>query len=193
MKNKEPEDIILDKILQGDPVACRLIIDKYKIFAFNIALKITGNREDAEEITQDSFLKAFKSLSGFNRTSKFSTWLYRITFNMAVSKTRKKKVFFQDIYYENSSEVKTEVADFPSEELEKTEIKKILEAAMNQLSQDDNLLLTMYYMEEMSMAEVAEITGLEENNVKVKIHRARKKLHQLLKIKLKGELDNLYG
>jgi RNA polymerase sigma-70 factor (ECF subfamily) len=181
MKNKEPEDIILDKILQGDPVACRLIIDKYKIFAFNIALKITGNREDAEEITQDSFLKAFKSLSGFNRTSKFSTWLYRITFNMAVSKTRKKKVFFQDIYYENSSEIKTEVADYPSEELEKTEIKKILEAAMNQLSQDDNLLLTMYYMEEMSMAEVAEITGFEENNVKVKIHRARKKLHQLLK------------
>lgn len=192
MKKEDTEDILLDKILQGDPAACRFIIDKYKVFAFNIALKITQNREDAEEVTQDSFLKAFKSLNSFNRTSKFSTWLYRITFNMAVSKTRKKKVFFQDIYYENSSEVKTEVTEFPSEELEKAEIKKVLEIAMSQLNQDDNLLLTMYYMEEMSMAEVAEITGLEENNIKVKIHRARKKLHQLLQNMLKGEIDSLY-
>jgi RNA polymerase sigma factor (sigma-70 family) len=192
MKKEEPEDKILDKILQGDPTACRFIIDKYKIFAFNIALKITGNREDAEEVTQDSFLKAFKSLSGFNRTSKFSTWFYRITFNMAVSRTRKKKVFFQDIYYENSSEVKTDIAEFPADNLEKTEVKKILEIAMNHLNHDDNLLLTLYYMQELTMAEVAEITGLEENNAKVKIHRARKKLYQHLQNMLKGEIDVLY-
>ncbi len=89
---EEIEDIIIDKIIQGDKSACRIIIDKYKSFVFNLAFRIVNNREDAEEVTQDSFIKAFRYLESFNRKAKFSTWLYRITFNTAVSKTRKKKV-----------------------------------------------------------------------------------------------------
>jgi RNA polymerase sigma factor (sigma-70 family) len=91
------EDIIIGKIKDGDFSACRYIVDKYKSFVFNIALRILRNREDAEEVAQDSFIKAFKAIDTFRYQSKFSTWLYRITFNNAISRTRQKKFFQEEI------------------------------------------------------------------------------------------------
>ncbi|UZR94622.1 RNA polymerase sigma factor [Chondrinema litorale] len=184
---EEIEDIIIDKIIQGDKSACRIIIDKYKSFVFNLAFRIVNNREDAEEVTQDSFIKAFKYLESFNRKAKFSTWLYRITFNTAVSKTRKKKV-------EKNSINDVPEAMLPIDSFEKSfnllkeqQQKKYIHIILAKLSADERGLVTMYYLEEMPMEDISEATGLTKSNVKVKIHRARQKLYVHLSHLLKQE------
>ena len=177
---EEIEDIIIGKIKKGDFNACRYIVDKYKSFVFNIALRILRNREDSEEVAQDSFIKAFKAIDSFKYQSKFSTWLYRITFNNAISRTRQKK-FFQVEINEEIIELKyLSACSDGFENLNRHDRRNILRNAIENLSQEESLLISLYYYEENSMAEVAEIVGLDENLVKVKIHRARKKLHDLL-------------
>ena len=184
---EEIEDIIIDKILEGDKSACRIIIDKYKNFVFNLAFRIVNNKEDAEEVAQDSFIKAFKYLESFNRKSKFSTWLYRITFNTAVSKTRKKKV-------EKNSINEVPEALLPIESFEKTfnylkneQQKRYINIILGKLNAKERGLVTMYYLEEMPMEEIADSSGLSKSNVKVKIHRARQKLYKHLSLLLKQE------
>ncbi len=177
---EEIEDIIIGKIKTGDFSACRYIVDKYKSFVFNLALRILRNREDAEEVAQDSFINAFKAIDSFKYQSKFSTWLYRITFNNAISRTRQKKFFQEEINEEITELNYLSVCADGLENLNRLDRRKILRNAMENLSKEESLLISLYYYEENSMAEVAEIVGLDENLVKVKIHRARKKLHDLL-------------
>jgi RNA polymerase sigma-70 factor (ECF subfamily) len=177
---EEIEDIIIGKIKKGEFSACRYIVDKYKSFVFNIAWRILRNREDAEEVAQDSFMKAFKAIDSFKYQSKFSTWLYRITFNNAISRTRQKKFFQQEINEEITEMNDLSVCADGLENLNRLDRRNILRNAMEKLSKEESLLISLYYYEENSMAEVAGIVGLDENLVKVKIHRARKKLHDLL-------------
>lgn len=174
------EDIIIGKIKDGDLSACRYIVDKYKSFVFNVALRILKNREDAEEVAQDSFIKAFKAIDTFRYQSKFSTWLYRITFNNAISRTRQKKFFQEEINEETTESKYMEVCADGLENLNRLDRRKMLKIAMDKLSGEESLLISLYYYEENSMAEVAEITGMDENLIKVKVHRARKKLHNIL-------------
>jgi RNA polymerase sigma-70 factor (ECF subfamily) len=176
----EIENIVIDKIKGGDFSACNFIVDKYKAFVFNICIRIVRNKEDAEEVAQDSFVKAFKSIDGFKHESKFSTWLYRITFNNAVSKTRGKKVFNSEINESVSESANLSHVSNGLENLKKIDRKIVLKKAMERLSEEEDLLISLYYFEENSIAEVSEITGLEVNYIKVKVHRARKKLYYSL-------------
>ena len=176
----EIENIVIEKIKSGDYNACNFIVDKYKAFVYNICIRIVKNREDAEEIAQDSFIKAFKSIEGFKFESKFSTWLYRITFNNAISKTRNKKIFKNDLNDNVTDSVNHSNISDGLESLNRLDRKKILKKAMEKLSEEENLLISLYYFEENSVAEVAGITGLEANYIKVKVHRARKKLYNSL-------------
>lgn len=187
----EIEDIVIDKILDNDQAACRIIIDKYKSFVFNLAFRIVNNREDAEEVAQDSFIKAFKHLESFNRKSKFSTWLYRITFNTAVSKTRKKKVIKNEINEVPEAMLPIGTFDSSFQHLKEKQQKKIIQLILDKLSADEKALITMYYLEEMPMEEIAEITGLSKSNVKVKIHRSRLKLYKHLSHLLKREMHDI--
>jgi RNA polymerase sigma-70 factor (ECF subfamily) len=173
----EIENIIIDKIKSGDYNACNFIVDKYKAFVFNICIRIVKNREDAEEVAQDSFIKAFKSIDGFKHESKFSTWLYRITFNNAVSKTRNKKIFKNEINESEADSINLSSVSEGLENLKKSDRKSVLKNAMEKLNEKEQLLITLYYFEENSITEVSDITGLETNYIKVKVHRARKKLY----------------
>jgi RNA polymerase sigma-70 factor (ECF subfamily) len=176
----EIENIVIDKIKGGDFSACNFIVDKYKAFVFNICIRIVKNKEDAEEVAQDSFIKAFKSIDGFKHESKFSTWLYRITFNNAISKTRGKKVFESEINESVTEAVNLSYVSDGLENLNRIDRKVVLKKALDKLSQEENLLVSLYYFEENSIAEVSEITGYEVNYIKVKVHRARKKLYHNL-------------
>ena len=176
----EIENIVIEKIKSGDYNACNFIVDNYKAFVFNICIRIVKNREDAEEVAQDSFIKAFKSIEGFKFESKFSTWLYRITFNNAISKTRNKKIFKNDLNENVADSVNHSHISDGLESLNRLDRKKILKKAMEKLNEEENLLISLYYFEENSVAEVAGITGLEANYIKVKVHRARKKLYNSL-------------
>jgi len=82
----------IEKVLKGDTTAYADIVNKHKEMVFTIAVKILRNREDAEEIAQDAFVKAFQALPGFKGEARFSTWLYRIVYNAAISQSRKRNM-----------------------------------------------------------------------------------------------------
>ena len=170
----------IDRVLSGDVSAYALLVAKHKNLVFSIALKILNNREDAEEITQDCFVKVFHSLKTFEKKSRFSTWLYRIVYNAAISKTRKKRLEVvpmddQMIHNYSENEVSEGIYDLDPEVQ-----KMLIEKAMRKLSEDESLLITLFYNAENSIEEISSITGLSISNVKVRLHRIRKKMHDEL-------------
>lgn len=175
------EDIYyIDRVLAGDVDAFAFIVDKHKDMAFVVANKILNNDMDAEEAAQDAFIKAYQNLNKFKKESKFSTWLYRIVYNAAIDKTRKKK---KNIYSIDDEEAHFDVVEERMNELEEMELKEqqaIIKGAIDKLPEDESLIITLFYMEDQSVEEIAEITSFTSSNVKVKLFRARKKLFSLL-------------
>lgn len=175
---KESEDYTIDLVLAGDQAAYATLVDRYKRYAFTIAHKILQNKPDAEEAAQDAFIKAYHHLSQFNRTSKFSTWLYRIVFNTAISYKRKNRNVFDNI----ETTVVAHSGDSDGA-LEKMDKQKFLRLAMDKLNAADRTALSLFYLDEFSLEEIAAITGMQANTAKVRIHRAR--------IRLADELTNI--
>jgi len=175
------EYLLIDKILGGEQQLYAELVNRYKSYTYTIALKILENRPEAEEVAQDAFIKAFNSLKGFNRESKFSTWLYRIAFNTAISYKRKRKASYQSI--ENT------IVEYDQGEdaLERSDKKKYLALAMDKLNEADRLALNLFYLQEFSLEEIADITGMQANTVKVRVHRARQRLADELKLLLQKE------
>ncbi len=170
----------IDRVLNGDVAAYAMLVAKHKNLVFSIALKIVANREDAEEVAQDCFLKVFQALKTFERKSKFSTWLYRIVYNAAISKTRKKRVEMVPMdNYVIDNYTEDEVSG-GIDEIDPEMQKVMIERAMERLTDDDNLLITLFYKGENSIGDISNITGLSMSNVKVRLHRIRKKLHHEL-------------
>ncbi|MCI0751011.1 MAG: sigma-70 family RNA polymerase sigma factor [Flammeovirgaceae bacterium] len=179
---QQEEYVLIDRILAGERNLYAHLVDSYKSYAFTLALKITNVRGDAEEAAQDAFIKAFHNLQGFNREAKFSTWLYRIVFNTAVSYKRKNKRQFDSIestIIEHRQEAEGN--------LEKKDKSKFIAEAMRKLNDADQLALTMYYLQEFSLEEIAEVTGMQANTLKVRVHRARQRLADELTGILKQE------
>src|SRR6187431_926031 len=147
----DPDHYLLDKVIAGDQHAYASLVDKHKRYAFTIAYKILQNRGEAEEAAQDAFIKAYHHLASFNRQSKFSTWLFRIVFNTAISYKRKSKQQFQDI--ENTVVAYSQEAEGM---LEKADQKKYLRQALAKLNEADRTALSLFYLEEHSLEEIAE-------------------------------------
>lgn len=182
MITSEEEYLLIDRILAGDRNLYATLVDKYKSYAYTIAMKVLENRSDAEEAAQDAFVKAFHYLKGFNKQAKFSTWLYRIVFNTAISYKRKRKPAFQSI--ENSIVEYSERADQKTEQDDK---QIFIVKAMDKLNEADRLAIQLFYIKEFSMEEVADMMGQNINTIKVRIHRARLRLADELKVILKQE------
>lgn len=183
---QQDEFVLIDRILAGDKQAYAVLVDRYKSYAFTIAFKILDNRAEAEEAAQDSFIKAFHYLKGFNRKAKFSTWLYRIVFNTAISYKRKDRQVFQSI--ENSIVEYSEQAD---KDMEREDKQVFVAQAMDKLNEADKLAIQLFYIQEFSLDEVAELMGQPTNTIKVRIHRARQRLADELTKLLKQEVLTL--
>lgn len=179
---KEAEWALIDRIIAGEREAYATLVDRYKGYALTLALKILGNRADAEEAAQDAFIKAFHHLNDFNKEAKFSTWLYRIVFNTSVSYKRRRRIRFDEI--EKTSIGAHAEADTS---LERHDKQKYLRHAMNNLAEQDKVALTLFYLDELSLEEIASVTGQPANTMKVRIHRARLRLAEELKTILKKE------
>ena len=178
----DPDHLIINRILGGEQSMYAELVNKYKSYAYTIAMKILQNRPEAEEAAQDSFIKAYHHLSSFNKEAKFSTWLYRIVFNTAISYNRKNRHQFQSIDHT--------VIEYNQEAegmLEKTDKRKFLSMAMAKLNDADRTALSLFYLDEFSLEEIAEITSMQANTIKVRIHRARQRLADELKIILRQE------
>ena len=151
-------------------------MDVYGQQVFTLVVRIVNSEEDAEEVTQDVFMKAYMNLSSFNGISSFSTWLYRIAYNTAISYTRKRKneeYVVDDKVWNTISD--TEVDDALSDESE-AQIELLMNA-LQKLPPEDRALITLYYEEEKSVKEISSIFNLSESNVKVRLFRLRKKLY----------------
>jgi RNA polymerase sigma factor (sigma-70 family) len=185
----QDDNYYIDRVLGGDVSAYALLVAKHKNLVFSIALKILNNREDAEEIAQDCFLKAFQALNTFEKKSKFSTWLYRIVYNAAISKTRKKRLELvpMDNYVVNNYTEHHVAAEV--DEIDPEEQKAMIERAMERLTDDESLLITLFYKGENSIEDISNITGLSMSNVKVRLHRIRKKLHDELALMMNRALN----
>jgi RNA polymerase sigma-70 factor (ECF subfamily) len=167
----------VQQVLSGDASAFGYFVETYQDMAITIAFRICGNMQDAEDIVQESYLKAYRNLHTFRGESKFSTWLYRIVYNTAVSQA-KSKMWLADT--DLSTAEKYESADFDTEQrMETAETAALVHATLEKIPKGDALLLTLFYLEEHSTREMAKITGLNETNVRVKLFRARKQFKEI--------------
>lgn len=181
----------IEKTLAGDQSAFRILVERHQGMVYTIALRILKDKEDAEEVAQDTFVKAYQKLETFQGGSKFSTWLYSIVYNTAISRTRKKRLAMQDVkdlgdHAQLATSNKEQLT-----EMGRGEQRKYLELAMAELPGTDAAVISLYYLEEQSVEEVGEATGLSKSNVKVKLHRGRQRLQVELERLLKSEARTL--
>ena len=188
---KKTDEYYIKEILKGDSGMFSPLVQKYSHLAFSLSMKLLNQREDAEEVAQDSFVKAYNSLGSFHSNSTFKTWLFRIVYNTSISKLRTRRnseVKIEDI---NISDAEIQATENTIDQLNIKERQKYLQAGLGRLNQEDQTLLKMYYFDDLSIDEVSLITDLSVSNVKVKIHRSRKKLLQELRFILKDEVISI--
>jgi len=179
-------------VKEGDTNAFAVLVDRYKDMVFTLSLKMLKDREEAEEVAQDTFLKIYKSLSKFNSESKFSTWMYKVAFNTCLDRLKKNKrsqpVTAMDEFTEQEAISLMNVLD----SIEERERKQVIQDCLHCLPGEDSFLLTLFYFEEQSLEEIANIIGINPNNVKIRLYRSRKKLTALLKDRLEPEIVQQY-
>lgn len=190
--NHPPDHIIIEKTLGGDVNAFAILVDRYKQLVFTLTIRMIKQREEAEEIAQDVFLKAFQKLQSFKGDSKFSTWLYRITYNAcldALSRKRNSPTHHAYEIHDNVLSITTpEIEAQIDAQYERAEVVQCIAL----LPQADAFLITLYYLHEQSLEEIAQIIGLTKNNTKVKLFRIRKKLFIIMQSRLPQEIKMRY-
>ena len=192
MQSKLSDIELIEQTLAGNQAAYADLVKRHQRFVFTLALRFAKNREDAEEIAQDCFIKAYRSLSAFQRQSKFSTWLYSIVYTTAMTFLRKKRVDTDSIDDENTyiqSENSSSSHDVNSAENKSRSY--YLNQAITQLMPDDAAIITLFYMGEQSLDEIGKALGIEADTVKVKLFRARQRLKEKLEHTLKHEVKEL--
>lgn len=157
----------------------------------SVALKVVSNREDAEEVVQDSFMKAFAALSKFKKVSKFSTWLYRIIYNTALTKIGNKKINIVDLDDQVESEPGAFIENQEFDLLKDAERKKYVGLALNKLSKEDYLVISLHYIGENSISEICAILDFNKSAVKMRLLRGRRQLQNKLERLLNTEIRNL--
>lgn len=189
--NKTDDLYYIDAVKKGNVQAFSFLVEKYQKLVYTLALKLMKKPEEAEEIAQDSFVKAFQKLDTYEGKSKFSTWLYSITYNACISELRKRRIEFRSLDDRQVSDQDEQRMHDYYRENRKEDQEKYLTIAMEKLPEDDQVLITLYYYENQSMEEISQITGLTVSNIKVKIHRARKRMQVLLYEMLNEEVYSL--
>ena len=170
------EGKVIEAVKGGDSHAFKGLVDLYKDMVYTLCLRMVKNNMLAEELAQDSFLKAYKKIDTYRAESKFSTWLYRIAYNTCLSSFRKKsfsEVELMDDHHQS-------VGNTGLLELEIEDRNQSLKTVLMQLSSDEQVLIQLFYLEELSVKEIADITGLSDSNIKVKLHRSKQKLREII-------------
>jgi len=183
----------ITKVLNGDVNYFAYLVDTYKDMVFSLAFKMTKNREEAEEISQDSFIKAYKNLKNFKGDSKFSTWLYRIAYHASLDAIKKNKNNNNTLAINEITFNQIKSVDTILEGIERKERSKIMNDCLLKLPEDERSIIWMFYYDELSLKEIIEVTQFSEANLKVKLHRARKKLLAIVKENVEPEIISNYG
>jgi RNA polymerase sigma factor (sigma-70 family) len=185
-------DIII-QVVKGDQNAYATLVERYQNYVFTIVLRYVKSREDAEEVAQDVFIKAYRSLADFKGNSKFSTWLYTVTTTTCITFLRKKKLDIQSLDNEHVFErAETIDSGMSANQIEQKSKVNMVNEAIKLLNPDDAQIITLFYKGEQTLDEIAQIIGKETNAVKVQLHRARGRLKQKMEKHFSEEVKDIY-
>ena len=183
---------IIGQVLGGDQQAYAMLVRRYQNYVFTLALRMVKNREDAEEVAQDAFIKAYKYLADFKGASKFSTWLYTIVSNTGITFLRKKKLKVHSLDNEKVFDLAAnQDSGFRANSVEQKSKAAMVTNAIGMLNHDDAEIITLFYKAEQSLEEIAGILRLETNTVKVRLHRARAKLKEKMETYFTEDVKNI--
>jgi RNA polymerase sigma-70 factor (ECF subfamily) len=189
LSTTDTERALIRRLRDRDERAFRELIDLYRDRVFNVTFRMLGNKAEAEDIAQEVFIAVFKTIETFREESKFSTWLYRV----AVNHTKNRIKYLARRNDRNRAELDDNTADSeagsiggaarparPDKALEGAQLEKVLQAAINTLDEDHRALVVLRDIEELSIEEICEITGIPDGTVKSRLHRARAALRKKL-------------
>lgn len=184
---RDEESRIISAVLDGDVNAYEALVLEYQKSVYSIALRMTGSRDDAYDISQDAFLKAYKSLHDFRGECSFGSWVYRMAANMSIDYLRRQKrrhteetVYLDD---DRDGERPTEIPDMAGEPyavVERREMRRAVMAGLERLDEEQRLILILRDIDGLSYAEIAETLKIEISTVKSRIYRARARLANFL-------------
>lgn len=184
----DDEKHLLESAQKGELQAFEKLVERYQKKVYNIALRMTGNAEDAYEVSQEAFIRIYSSIRQFRKDSSFSTWLYRITINVCLDELRKQKknklVYLDENIEMDDGEIKKQLADkgpAPDEMAEQDEMKRAIRAAINELSEEHRIVVIMRDIQGFSYDDISKILKCPKGTVKSRINRARKILRDILK------------
>jgi RNA polymerase sigma factor (sigma-70 family) len=183
---------LISKVLSGDQQAYAGLVNRYQNYVFTLALRFTKNREDAEEVSQDIFIKAYRALADFRGASKFSTWLYTIVNTTCITFLRKKKLEVHSLDNEKVFELAdNQDSGMRANLVEQKSRVAMVTNAIKMLSTDDSEVITLFYKGEQTLEEIAQILGIEANTAKVRLHRARTRLKEKMEMHFAQEVKDL--
>ncbi len=174
------DNFYIQEAIRGNTKAFEWLIVKYKDMVYTLALKMLKQTEEAEELAQDVFINVYKSLNKFKGKSKFSTWVYQITYNLSINKLKKLKKAKRNRSLNDADENSLIHKDSFENTLDKNEQNKLLNKALDKLPPQERFIISLYYFDDLSLKEISEVVGLKEGNLKVKLYRSRVLLYKEL-------------
>ena len=184
---------IIKRVLQGEQALFAQLVQRYQQYVFTLVSRFTASREDAEEISQDIFVKAYRSLADFRGEAKFSTWLYTVVRTSCITFLRKKRLDTTSLDNERTFlQLDGKESGFKANAVERKSRHAMVNAAIHMLSPDDSQVLTLFYKGEQTLEEIGRIMGLDPNTVKVKLHRARNRLKEKMEKHFSYALQELH-
>ncbi|MDX1469960.1 MAG: RNA polymerase sigma factor [Flavobacteriaceae bacterium] len=192
MTTNYKDEELINSILRGEAQSYSLFIERYKNMAFSLALKTLEHREEAEEVAQDSFIKAFKAIHTFKGESKLSTWFYKIVYHSCLDRIKKNRKKFLTESIENKFDISDSSALNALDLMDRDDLQLSVKHCLDLMSPDDSFILSLYYLEEQSLEEISTIMEITPNNAKVKLFRARNRLNTIFKNNLEPEFLERY-
>ena len=182
----------IQQVLAGNSQAFEALVNQYKNLVFSLTLRMLKSREDAEEVAQDTFIKVYKSLHKFKGDSKFSTWLYKITYNTCLDRMKKYKNAPSLVYLDDFTEPQLKSMENVLDTIDQKKRRETIKDCLYLLPSEDAFILTLFYFEEQSLEDISKIMAINTNNLKIKLFRSRKKIASILKTKLDSEIIDYY-
>jgi|SRR6516162_6104682 RNA polymerase sigma-70 factor (ECF subfamily) len=183
---------IIARVLKGEQALFSALVERYQNYVFTLVLRMVQGREDAEEVSQDIFVKAYRSLADFRGESKFSTWLYTVVRTSCITFLRKRKLETTSLDNEKVLvQLENRDSGLRANKIEQKSRQAMVNEAIAMLSPDDAQVITLFYKGEQSLEEMGAILGMEPNTVKVKLHRARQRLKEKMEKYFSHEVREL--
>lgn len=181
---------LIRRIKDGDKAAFRQLVERYKNVSFSLACSMVKDEQRAEDVLQDAFVKMYKHIQSFRENAKFSTWLYRIVVNTAYTALEKERKH-QSKEVQSVEEWEEGAEELIFSKLRAHERKRYIQATFQQMKEEEALLLRLYYLGELSVKEIQEVTSFSASKIKVGLHRARKNMLTHLRKEMGDEFKQL--